>query len=196
MNISLTERVERTKAMIEDRIYFRKLAQQKNFLDLIEEEKLNLYEVLHFYITPQSYGSKIENYKLKQYNLGKISSKKDKGDCVTKNGLFGEIKASFSSNKNEFRFVQIRPHQNCDFYLFIAINPEEDYKEYQFFIKNDEMKDVLKKMKATSCHGVNKKDNPEELSFTLKFNSANWKYFINNYLYTTEEIYSIVNPLS
>lgn len=143
--------------------------------------------------TPQSYGTRVQNRFIEEYNLVKVPSCEDKGDVKNKNNKYGEIKVSYKNTDGEFNFVQIRPHQKCNFYLLIAINPDENFKYYTFFINENDINSVIDFFKASNCHGVskNKKDkSQEELRFTVKFGSNNWNYLINNFL-TTDAVSSI-----
>lgn len=156
-------------------------------------------KTLHLFLTPQSYGSKIQNRLLKELNLVKIGASLDKGDFVTSQKKYGEIKASFKDSENKVHFVQIRPHQKCDFYILIAIDYTEDFSQYEvnyFILNHDEMQTCLTIFKASNCHGVtkNKKDkSQEELRFTITKDSEQWKYLVDNYKTTQTEVLSKVN---
>jgi hypothetical protein len=143
------------------------------------------FKVLYCYITPQSYGTRVQNRFINDYELKSVPSSKDKGDVITKNNKNGELKCSFRDVSDEFHFVQIRPFQNCDFYLFTAIDTEDDYKKYDFCILKKDINKALTKLKATNCHGVeeNKIDiSRQELRFSVKINSKNWDYLVKNFL--------------
>ena len=148
-------------------------------------------KVLFLYFNPQSYGARIQNRLIKEYDLEKIKSSLDKGDAISRNNLYLEIKASYRNIEDEFSFVQIRPYQNCDLYLLTAIDVEDNFKLYNFLINKQNISEFLTKVKAGNCHGVskNKKDTSnEELRFTVKFNSDLWKFMVKNYLTSFEEI--------
>lgn len=142
-------------------------------------------KVCHCYINPQSYGTRIQNRLILEYCWEKTQTKLDKGDVKLKNNKFGELKASYKSVDGKFNFVQIRPYQNCDFYLFLAINPDENYKEYYFIVLKKDIDTFLKTVKATNCHGVNENKldkTKNELRFSVKVNSKCWEYLIDNFL--------------
>lgn len=142
-------------------------------------------KLMFVHFTSQSYGARIENRLSKEYNLTKVPSSKDEGDATTSNGKSVEIKISFKNSSNDFSFVQIRPHQQCDLYLLQAINPDEDFKQYSFLITSKNIGAVLNKFKASNCHGVSnkKKDtSQEELRFSVKYESDDWKYLVANFL--------------
>ncbi len=150
-------------------------------------------KLMFVHFTSQSYGARIENRLSKEYNLTKVPSSKDKGDATTSNGKSVEIKISFKNSSDDFSFVQIRPHQQCDLYILEAINPDDNFKQYSFLITNKEIGGVLKRFKASNCHVVskNKKDKSrEELRFTVKYPTEkspspdwdDWNYLVDNFL--------------
>jgi hypothetical protein len=142
-------------------------------------------KIMHGYITPQSYGSRIQNRLLKEYNLIKVPSSLDKGDAKNNNQKHGEIKISYKDVENRFHFVQIRPYQKCNFYLLYTIDPDDNYSTITFIILEDNINEVLKKFGATNCHGVSKNKldkTKEELRFSVEKNTDAWKYLIDNFL--------------
>ena len=144
-------------------------------------------KLMYVHFTSQSYGSRVQNRLIKEYELLKVPSHMDKGDAINKQEKYGEIKISFKNYEGDFSFVQIRPYQKCDFYFLQAINPDENFKQYSFIITKKDIETVLTKFKATNCHGVskNKKDKTqEELRFSVSFGTDEWKYLVDNYLFT------------
>jgi hypothetical protein len=142
-------------------------------------------KVCHCYLNPQSYGTRIQNRLILDYLWEKVPSIFDKGDTKIKNNKFGEVKLSYKGVDGKYSFVQLRPYQNCDFYLFLAINPDENYKEYYFVVLKKDVEVFLKTVKATNCHGVDKNKSDKtnnELRFSVKMNSKIWKYLIDNFL--------------
>jgi hypothetical protein len=169
---------------LEIRNYVRKNA-SKNDKFAFEYEMGLFLKILHGYITPQSYGSRIQNRLLLDLNLVKVPSSLDKGDAKNKNNKYGEIKTSYKDVNNKFHFVQIRPHQKCDFYFLFSIDPDDNYKTYSFIILSESINNVLEKFGATNCHGVTKNKNDksrEELRFSVEKYSENWNYLIKNFL--------------
>lgn len=142
-------------------------------------------KLMYVHFTSQSYGARVEKKLILEYDLIKVPSSFDKGDAKTKKEEFGELKISFKNTAGDFSFVQIRPHQNCDFYLLQGINPDENFKQYSFIIKKDRINEVLSFFKATNCHGVlkNKSDISQiELRFSVVFGSKGWEYLCSNFL--------------
>ena len=123
--------------------------------------------MLYCCIKPQSYGSGIQNRLISEYNLEKVKSSLDKGDVKSINGNYGEIKVSYKGDKDIFNFVQIRLHQNCDFYLLFTIDPDDDHKTYTFIISKVDMIFLLSKVKAGSCHCVSKNKKDRNLDLVL-----------------------------
>ena len=174
---------EKLNEQIEIRKNIRMEGKEKKFgFDLPLKQFL---KVMFLYFTPQSYGSRIENRLLLECNLKKIPSSNDKGDFITSDKLYGEIKISFKTIKNVYNFVQIRLHQNCDTYVLYAIDTDDDFKTYSFIIPKKDIEFVLKKFKASNCHGVmkNKIDISQiELRFSVTHSDDNWKYLCDNFL--------------
>ena len=147
-------------------------------------------KLMFVHFTSQSYGARIENRLSKEYNLTKVPSSKDKGDATTSNGKSVEIKISFKNSSNNFSFVQIRPHQQCDLYLLQAINPDEDFRQYSFLITSDNIGEVLEYFDASNCHGVanNRIDRThDELRFSVEHKSVKWKHLVKKFLCENKE---------
>jgi hypothetical protein len=161
------------------------------------EFPLNFFlKTMYCFFTPQSYGTRIQNRLIIDYDLMSVPASEDKGDVVNKNNKYGELKCSFRDIEDKVHFVQIRPFQGCDFYLFTAIDSKDDYKEYNFCVLKKDIKNFLEKLKAHNCHGVkkNKKDNSrEELRFSVKFNSEIWEYLVKNFL--IDDIKTFLNEI-
>jgi hypothetical protein len=144
-------------------------------------------KIMFAYFTSQSYGAKIEKRLIKDLGLSKISSQKDRGDAVkqTKSGdIYFEIKITFKNINNEFSFVQLRQHQKLDFYILHCINPDENFKTYNFLLSKSKMNDLMKDFGARNCHGVviNKINREqEEKRMTVIFKSDAWGYLVKGY---------------
>ena len=146
-------------------------------------------KLMYACFTSQSYSGRIEARIIIEYGLTKIGADLDRGDCINKNRKYGEIKVSYKTLKNQFNFVQIRPHQDLDFYILQCINQDEDFRVYNFFLTKAQMTTFMEMFGASNCHGVveNKTDRTkEEKRMTVTFESDAWKHLMDNHL--TEEI--------
>lgn len=141
--------------------------------------------VMYAWFTSQSYSGRIEKRIIRDLGLKKISSRLDRGDCINSNGKYGEIKISYKNIDEQFSFVQVRPHQDLDFYLLQCIDPDDDFKLYNFFLTKNEMLNFLEMFNGSNCHGVVEFKNDrsqEEKRITVVFNDDGWKFLIDNYL--------------
>jgi hypothetical protein len=69
---------------------------------------------------PQSYGARAEKLYCKENSFAKVPSKRDRGDFKTPEEKYGEYKFSYAKPGKSYRynFVQIRPWQKIDGYVF------------------------------------------------------------------------------
>jgi len=151
----------------------------------IQQDLTSLLKTLHVFTSPQKYGCLIQDRLISDYNLEKIPSSEDKGDAKNINNKYGEIKVSYAGEKDQLSFLQIRPYQNCDFYVLYAIIPQENYKGYSFIIKKNEIEQFMYYMCAANCHGVDRykvDKTRNEYRISVKYNSDKWEYLIKNHL--------------
>ena len=109
-------------------------------------------------MSSQSWGSKIEKYIMKKFNIKK---KKDNvsGDGVSQKNLNIEIKVSLGDENGGFNFVQIRPNHNIDFYLFLCYVVSDNESSYiQWFLCDaKELYKIIAKY-GSYAHGTVKKN--------------------------------------
>ena len=152
---------------------------RKNF---IENDNFR-YFIIDCYInlTPQSYGGKINKRIIKEINALSVSPRLDKGDCITKNGKFIEIKASFLSTTETWNFIQIRPHQKIDYYIFLIIDNINSFTEKLIIIdENDITKFKLHSIHGTKTSNVDNKN--IEYKITIRRDSDEYRLLLNTNL--------------
>lgn len=110
-------------------------------------------------ITPRHYNQSVENFILiladrcqpcsYGHHIAKkiiydnkfllpASTKMERGDIDVAGKLFLESKmATLHTDQPLFRFTHIRPWQNLTYYLFILVNPEENYHTDYYVVKKD-----------------------------------------------------------
>jgi len=128
--------------------------------------------------TPQSYGPKIEKRIIQDFKFDKIPSRKGEGDLlVTTSTDFSnynfkenetiELKSSYLSSDGSWNFIQLRPYEKFDYYLFLLIDPLNGC-DYEYILLNKE--DVNdSNFKLNSIHGT-KESNKENKNIEYKLN--------------------------
>lgn len=164
-----------------------------------ELDQLDLVDFLKFlfvFFNPQSYGSKIEKRIIKEFWLEKVPASEDRWDFKSQTGKYGEIKSSYLDSEWRFHFVQIRPYQNNDFYLLVVVLPALNFEITYLLVSKDKLDGLLENVKANNCHWVKKNKDEEEhieLRFSVEYNSDVWKYMVENFKKSKEEILKIIN---
>lgn len=138
---------------------------------------LNFFLKIMKFLTPQSYGSRIQNKLIKSLGFSKVDQRLDKGDYKDQFGHHYEVKISLiTETNNSLNMVQIRPWQEIKGYICIAIDLREDPKIYTFKLNKEEMKAECELMKASSAHGTKnavKNNENIELRMGLKIDLKN-----------------------
>jgi len=128
--------------------------------------------------TPQSYGPKIEKRIIRDFKFYKIPSRKGEGDLLVttstkflnyhfKENETIELKSSYLSSDGSWNFIQLRPHEKFDYYLFLLIDPLNGC-DYKFILLNKEdVNDT--NFKLNSIHGT-KESNKENKNIEYKLN--------------------------
>ncbi len=92
-------------------------------------------------LTAQQKGPKHEKRLIKIFKGKKIKAKLNKGDFVTKNGKYYEVKCSTpSADGNVLNLVQIRTFQKIDYYLCVFVDDVYYKKNYVFLLNKKQMK--------------------------------------------------------
>lgn len=145
----------------------RKQIKNKNF-----EKECNTYPWSFFIrtmrlLTAQSSGARIQNYFINFYGWGKVNQSEDRGDARIGEKYF-EIKITLISGSNTgANFVQIRPHQNIDYYELFVIDAENAITRYR--LTKDQMQSEISLVGA-SAHGTkNAVTNNANKEYAIRF---------------------------
>lgn len=139
------------------------------------------------FLSPKSFGTRIQNRIIEKNNLIKVNPSEDKGDFYM-SGKYFEFKTSILTTSNKLaNFVGIRPYQKeIDGYLLIVIDTNSSqYTTFQFWLSKDQMKDELVLMKANPANGT-KQSNQLNQNISYRFsidlvseneNSIRWNQY-------------------
>jgi len=114
--------------------------QEYKKMSLIKLSGVNLPIERYLILMPgQSYGPIMERFFIRYHNCKKVPSSVDRGDFKTPQGVYGEHKFSFAHKRGnyKFNFVQIRPWQLLDHYIFEVY--QEDAGFFRFKVPHDEV---------------------------------------------------------
>lgn len=121
------------------------LRNKKNYKEIINKEENFLFKCLlsKKFLSSNQYSLLIEKEIKKKLHI------KNKINNISGDGIFNnlsiEIKISFGDTLNKFHFVQIRPHYNIDYYLFMIydINKDTFGKITWFLINSKKLYEIL-----------------------------------------------------
>jgi hypothetical protein len=140
-------------------------------------------------LTPQAYGTRLENFVIEKFNLQKVSSTDGLGDFQDSLCQKHELKVSLITSTNDsLNMVQLRTWQNIAGYLMVAFNLNvEPIKLYAFQLTKQQLIDEMVKMNASAAHGnkkANEKNTHVEKRMSLKIDDSdpNFKRWCKLYL--------------
>lgn len=165
-----------------------KIRENKNFGFKYKIEDFLLF--MNF-VSPQIYGTRIQNYIINALELNKINSNLDRGDYFDKYGKYGEIKSTlnnYNDEKSNLHLVQIRLYQNIDEYLIFYGNVKNlnNIKFDIFKLSKEQMIEEKEKLKMSSAHMVKNIENKKEYRTSIKTNSESYKRWKEKYFATLE----------
>ena len=149
---------------------------------------LNIEEFLYAisFLTPQSFGSKLQKFIQKRLSLTTIKPSLDMGDAVDSDGFYCEIKCSLINDTNKtINIVQIRPWHNIKYY-FIGVFDVIDGCVTIFKLTKQQMIDECVRLKATSAHMTKKSienNKNVELRLGIPINSDVYQQWVDLYRY-------------
>ena len=139
-------------------------------------------------LTPQMYGARLESYIIEKFKLNRVSAKDGLGDFQDTLCKKSELKISIITVTNNcLNMVQIRPWQDINGYLMIAIDTRSiPVKLYAFNLSKQQLLDELGILNASSAHGTKKANVSNgniELRMSLKIdnNDANFLRWMSKY---------------
>jgi hypothetical protein len=170
-----------------------------NFLRIIKEEsskderygfedEWNIFIKKMQFLSPKSFGTRIQNRIIDKNNFVKNSPFDNKGDFKIDNQYF-EFKTSLITTSNRLaNFVNIRPYQSIDGYYCLVVDTNKTpYLTSIFKLTKDQMNFELEILKANSSNGT-KTSNQENKNVSLRFSidlsneNENQKRWNSNYL--------------
>lgn len=140
-----------------DHLY--KIIEKYNLKD--ESVKLNTIEdeddffFLMSFFNAQAKAVEIENFLIKELKCEKISAGLDRGDCLSPNEKYIELKTSTTNKNNFLNIRQIRLYQDVDYYICSFINERNLDKSAYYLLTKEEMVDEVEKC-GSYTHGTKK----------------------------------------
>lgn len=140
-----------------DHLY--KIIEKYNLKD--ESVKLNTIEdeddffFLMSFFNAQAKAVEIENFLIKELKCEKISAGLDRGDCLSPNEKYIELKTSTTNKNNFLNIRQIRLYQDVDYYICSFINERSLDKSAYYLLTKEEMVDEVEKC-GSYTHGTKK----------------------------------------
>jgi len=143
------------------------------------------------FLSPKSFGTRIQNRIIEKNNFDKVGASDDKGD-FKKDGIYFEFKTTILTPSNTgANFVNVRTYQQIDGYYCLVVNTNiSPYETMQFYLSKDQMEKELEILKANPSNGTiasNKENKNVPFRFTINFapgnkNAERWlsKYRINS----------------
>jgi len=120
---------------------------------------------------PQSYGPQLEKLCISDLGAKKVPSKLDRGDFLLNDKYF-EHKFTYANqehiekaNRNKFNFVQIRPWQKIDGYVFEIYNQKEGFVRLVLSKRNV---DTLLNKYGSLAHGTKETNNNAKKEHALR----------------------------
>lgn len=122
-------------------------------LNTIEDED-DFFFLMSFF-NAQAKAVEIENFLIKELKCEKISAGLDRGDCLSPNEKYIELKTSTTNKNNFLNIRQIRLYQNVDYYICSFINERSLDKSAYYLLTKEEMVDEVEKC-GSYTHGTKK----------------------------------------
>lgn len=136
------------------------------------------------FLSPKSFGTRIQNRIIDKNGLDKTNPTDDLGDFCREKKVF-EFKTSIINTSNKVaNFVNLRKYQKIDGYYLVVINTNKNpYETLQFKLSKEEMNRELELMNANPSNGTKKSnEGNENVSFrfsidlfSINDNSIRWK---------------------
>lgn len=128
------------------------------------------------YLSPQSYGSVLQNRWMRELEYNKVNASAEQGDFWLPSGnnkkyVEFKVTAADGDKRNGVNFVQIRPHHNLHRYHMVIVNKENG--ESQFFsLSKNQMEYELKATKAALAHGTRTNPTTGHKEYAIRFDAT------------------------
>jgi hypothetical protein len=129
------------------------------------------------FLSPKSYGTRIQNRIIEKNSFEKLGASDDKGDFKN-DGKYFEFKTTILTPSNTgANFVNVRPYQEIDGYYCLVVNTNiSPYETTQFYLTKEQMDRELVFLKANASNGTiasNKENKNVSYRFTIDFSTEN-----------------------
>lgn len=182
-----------------------------NFINLCKNETniLNKSILCKHYLSSNKWSILLENDIRDRFHLRK-SNDNISGDAISVKNFTIEIKVSLGSSNKAFNFVQLRPHHQIDYYLFLVYDLYSGNlgKNHWFLIEKDDINKLILEY-GSYAHGLTsnfgkitiRSINTNTYEYSLRPNSHTpkntksrilWEKMME-YSKTEQEIYDILN---
>jgi hypothetical protein len=139
------------------------------------------------FLSPKSFGTRIQNRIIEKNDFIKSNASLDLGD-FEKNGRYFEFKTTLLTPSNRgANFVNIRPYQKIDGYYCLVVNTNvSPYQTFQFYLTKKQMETELKVLKANASNGttISNQDNKNisyRFTVDISLNNENAFRWLNEY---------------
>lgn len=138
------------------------------------------------YLTPQSYGARIENFVRNFANLERAKDKHAGDSFVIQNGVQKniEIKTSIQAKNGGFNFIQLRPSHDVDIYVFLTYSITLDNTTW-IVISEEDLIDILSEYGSYS-HGTITKNG--KIAETVRDKATHFEYSLNPNCHSRETL--------
>ncbi|WP_424686429.1 hypothetical protein [Halarcobacter ebronensis] len=157
------------------------------------DDEWNMFIKKILFLSPKSYGTKIQNRIISKNLLQPVKANEDKGD-FKKNNRYFEIKTSLLTITNQNANVTgIRPWQKIEGYYIFIIDARvfESINTYAFRLTKDEMASELEIINNNPVNGTKKANEANQnlpLRFALSLDSEDFTRWTREYLFNNDEI--------
>lgn len=132
-------------------------------------------------LNSQSKASIYEAWLLNFFHLMSVSPKENRGDGVSENKEYYEIKISSTNTRNVLNIRQIRLYQQLNYYIVAYFDELFPSKSKCFLLTHEEMKEECKK-RGSFSHGVKNIDHSHpEYSISFALESKTMDEWVNKY---------------
>lgn len=159
------------------------------------DDKWEVFIKKILFLSPKSYGTKIENRLIFKHKLNKVAANLNKGD-FEKSGKFYEIKTSILTPTNNIANITgIRLWQNISGYFIFIIDARilKNIIIYPFFITKEDMVNQQNYLSFTPTSGtkeINKNNNNISMGFHIKVdeNDDNFKKWREEFSFENQDV--------
>lgn len=173
--MTLQEITRRNEIVLKNALLVKEMLEKCPCSSLEEVDNAILFYSLITSLSAQAKAPASETFVCKKLALIKIPAKENRGDAKDKNGLYYELKNSFTNVGQNLNLRQIRLWQPVDYYIVFYIDEEEITNSIFFKLTKEEMTREVELMGGYT-HGTisaNQDNKNIEYSITLDLKTNN-----------------------